>query len=242
MSKEKIDKSKKDEIPDRVIARSYPSTIYLWPAVLVGYLIYLLSWLNKSFNFVSSTDQPKFHSLLAGIWLTIVIFNLIVMSFDFSLGKTFTIFISFGFLVLLYIVIRDGLNIKVALLPSIAEFLADLSIEINPNFYLLFSLLMTFIYIIVFIQTRFNYWEFTSNRISRRGGFFEREESFSAQSSRVVTETTDVFERLLFRAGVIYVIEGDKKVHQINNVYNAIGIDNKIQDMLSVINIRDTTE
>ena len=84
---------------------------------------------------------------------------------------------------------------------------------------------------------RFNYWEFSSNRIIHHKGIFEREESFSAQNSRVITRVDDIFERILFKAGTVTVIDSEKNVHVLKNVYNAIGKDKDIKRLLSVMKV-----
>lgn len=238
-AQDKIDTTNEDEIPDSIIARNYPKTIYLWPTMILGFVIVILDYLLTNILDSPPVDQELFNAMLAAVWLIVVAFNLIVISFDFSFGRTFTIFITIAFLVLLYIVVRDFFNFDLPIdFPSLAEVLKSININSSPTFFLLYSLILLLIYIVLFIKTQFVYWEFTSNRIIHHRGIFEREESFSAQNSRVITETTDVFERLLFRAGTIYVIDDQGKVHKIENVYNAANKDDEIQDILSVVNVR----
>ena len=94
------------------------------------------------------------------------------------------------------------------------------------------------IFIATFLEARFNYWELESNRIIHHRGIFEKAESFSSQNSRVITSTDDIFERLLFRAGTIHIIDPEKKLHVIENVYNAHNKDREIQEILSVVRVR----
>lgn len=237
---DKVDKDeKKDEIPDRVIVRGYAKTVYLWPTMLVGFFLFTVDYVAN--NFMDMTPSVEFNAYLGSLWLLMFTFNIVVISFDFSLGKTFTIIVSVAFLILLYILLRewffpDGLGLNT---PSIKKVLVDLNITASPNFYAFISLVIFLILLVVFIYAHFNYWEFESNRISHHRGFFEREENFNAQSSRVITQTDDIFERLLWRAGTIYVIDTQGTVHRIENVYNAVGKDKVIQDLLSVIRVRD---
>jgi hypothetical protein len=224
---------------DRVVAKSFPKTIYLWPTLIIGMIIWIVNSLNTEFDFFTGQNAQNVNALFATIWLLFIAFNLIIMSFDFSLGKTFSIFITIIVITLGYVLLRDANNIELLQdLPSLKEILLSINIYVDPIFYLLFSLILMFIYIVTFIQTRFVYWEFQSNRIIHHRGIFEREESFSAQQSRVITQTTDIFERLLFRAGTIYIIDSDKNVHKLENVYDAGGKDSKIQELMSTINVK----
>lgn len=224
----------------RVAVRAYPKSIYLWPTMVVGFIIFVLDLALKS----SSTYPTEkaaldaYNSYLASIWLVILLFNLIIISFDFSLGKTFTIFVTVALVAFVYIVGKDAFLSGVSVLPSFKELLVGANIWASANFYLTISILLLLIFIATWLVARFNYWEFESNRIIHHRGIFEREESFSAQNSRVITSTDDIFERLLFRAGTIHIIDPEKKLHIIENVYNAVGKDKQIQELLSVVRVR----
>lgn len=231
---------KDDEIPDKVIVRAYPSTIYLWPSMLAGFFIFFIDFFIRNFSEANlttkSVDSVEFGAYIASIWLVIFIFNLVVMSFDFSLGKFFTIFVSIALFAVLYVTVIDK-SLEGTGLPSFNEIIVSLGISATANFYLGCSLLILLLIFVMAISTRFNYWEFSSNRIIHHKGVFEREESFSAQNSRVITSIDDIFERILFRAGTIQIIDPEKHIHVLRNVYNAVGKDKQIQIMLSVMKV-----
>lgn len=239
MSENETKSEPKREI--RVIVRAYPKTIYLWPSMVVGFIIFLIDFALRSSNSLP-TDLIKlkeFNAYLASIWLIILLFNLIIISFDFSLGKTFTIFITIIVIVLIYVVVKDAFFPRgLGGLPTFKDTLVSFDISASPNFYVVISLMILLILLATFIEARFNYWEFESNRIIHHRGIFEREESFSAQNSRVITSTDDIFERMLFRAGTIHILDPEKKLHIIENVYNANNKDRQIQELLSVVRVR----
>ncbi len=118
----------------------------------------------------------------------------------------------------------------------------DTGLNVSPIFYLYISAVLGFIYIILYFKGKIVYWEFEPNRIYHRRGLFDAEESFPAQQSHVITQTPDIFERLLFRAGTIFIVVGDNKIHKLENVYNAAKKDEKIQKLLSVINVEGDKE
>ena len=231
----------------RVIVRSYPKTIYLWPSMVAGFIIFLIDLVLRLTDKLPSDVVPatakfsplqEYQAYLASIWLAIFLFNLIIISFDFSLGKTFTIFVTVIVVVLIYVVLKDALFPGGLGLPKFKDTLAGLQISASPNFYVIISLMIFLILLATWIEARFNFWEFESNRIIHHRGIFEREESFSAQNSRVITSTDDIFERLLFRAGTIHILDPEKKLHIIENVYNANNKDKQIQELLSVVRVR----
>jgi len=224
----------------RVIVRAYPKTIYLWPSMVAGFIIFLIDLSLRLSNSLPSdpTKLKEFNAYLASIWLIILLFNLIIISFDFSLGKTFTIFITVIVLVLIYVVLKDALFSNGLGLPKFKDSLVSFDISATPNFYIIISLMIFIILAVTWIEARFNFWEFESNRIIHHRGIFEREESFSSQNSRVITSTDDIFERLLFRAGTIHILDPEKKLHIIENVYNANNKDAQIQELLSVVRVR----
>ncbi|MHA2365881.1 MAG: hypothetical protein ACXAC7_18120 [Candidatus Hodarchaeales archaeon] len=229
----------KYELPERVIVRGYPKSIYLWPSMLTGFILWLIDFALDAMDQYPA-NQQEFQAYLASAWIIILTFNIIVISFDFSLGKTFTIFVTLALIIVLYLVFKEALFPEgIGLDIQLKQTLVDFDIGASPNFYLLISIILFIIFLVVFINSRFNYWEFESNRIIHHNGIFEREESFSAQNSRVITRTDDIFERILFRAGTIFIIDPEKKVHEITNVYNAVNKDKIIQDLLSVVRVRE---
>lgn len=240
MSENETKSEPKREI--KVIIRAYPKTIYLWPSMVVGFIIFLIDFALRTSNNLpasSTTKGAEFNAYLASIWLIILLFNLIIISFDFSLGKTFTIFITIAVIILVYVVVKDALFPGgIGGLPTLKDSMVKTDISATPNFYVVISLMIFLILLATFIEARFNYWDFESNRIIHHRGIFEREESFSAQNSRVITSTDDIFERLLFRAGTIHILDPEKKLHIIENVYNANNKDRQIQELLSVVRVR----
>ncbi|KKK62680.1 hypothetical protein LCGC14_3001900, partial [marine sediment metagenome] len=160
--------------------------------------------------------------------------NGIVISFDFTLGKVFTVSVLIFSSILAYtIAFPNGLATGLTLSE-----LFNFGTGASSNFYFWISMMILTVLTIDIIRARFDYWVFTSNRIEHHRGIFEREMSFNAQNSRVTTQTDDIFERVLFLAGTIFVSDPDRRVFPIYNVFGANGKDKKIQNLLSVVRVR----
>lgn len=218
---------------DRVVVRSYTVGIYLYPSMIVGLIIWIL---DKNFSeLIQDTFNPaNLDNYIATIWFIVFTFNIIVISFDFTLGKVFTVSVLIFSLILGYtLIFPDGLNSGLALSD-----LLNFGEGASSDFYFWISMMILVILVIDIVRARFDYWVFTSNRIEHHRGIFEREMSFNAQNSRVTTQTDDIFERVLFLAGTIFVSDPDRRVFPIYNVFGANGKDKKIQNLLSVVRVR----
>ena len=229
-------KEKKDEDVRSVIIRSYPNTVYLWPTAFVSLLIYMIDFISNNFLMDPFFDNTDNAALAASLWFFILFFNLTVMSFDFPVGRFLSIMVFVFVFGIVYILFLQNL------LPpefSISKILVDLNMTASANFYFVFTILMLILYLFVYLSKYFSYWEVSPNRIRHHKGFLEREENFSALQSRVVTNIDDVFERVLFRAGTITIVDPEKRVHVLRNVYKAVGKDKQIQKILSVMFTKD---
>ena len=224
----------KEEFRQNITIRGYSKVVYLWPAMLIGFIVSLLARLtNDGFGTVAPKD---FAYYLAAIWFIVFTFNIVVIGFDFSLGKVFTIFVSIFALALLYVIIfPKGLNTGL----SFIDLLNTMNMSASDGMYFWISMMVFIVLIVSFIQKRFDYWEIESNRIVHHRGLFEREESFSAQNSRVTTQTDDIFERILFLSGTVFIQDPEHNIHAIYNVFGASSKDKKIQDLLSVIRVKN---
>jgi hypothetical protein len=231
---EKMEKTERAP-QDKVVVRSYTKGIYFYPTMIVGFILFLVDEYAKDviLNTFTDLDQNDYLNYIAAIWFVIFTFNLIVISFDFTLGKVFTGSVLLFAVILVYsVAFPSGLG-----MPSIQQLL-NFGGGASSAFYLWISLTVLIIIVIDLIRARFDYWVFTSNRIEHHRGIFEREMSFSAQNSRVTTQTDDIFERVLFLAGTIFVQDPDRRVWQIANVFGANGKDKRIQDLLSVVRVK----
>ena len=219
---------------DKVVVRSYTKGIYFYPTMIVGFILFLVDeYASDLVLDTFSVDPLNYLNYIAAIWFVIFTFNIIVISFDFTLGKVFTGSVLVFAVILVYsVAFPEGLG-----MPSIQQLL-NFGGGASSAFYLWISIMVLLIILIDLVRARFDYWVFTSNRIEHHRGIFEREMSFSAQNSRVTTQTDDIFERVLFLAGTIFVQDPDRRVWPIYNVFGANGKDKRIQELLSVVRVK----
>lgn len=229
-----VQAEKKSE--DNVVVRSYTKAIYLYPTMILGFIITFLDAVARDLivgTFLNN-DDSGFNNYIATIWFIVFTFNIIVISFDFTLGKVFTGAVLIFAVILIYsIIFPEGIESGLAL-----QDILNFGTGADVSFYFWISLMLFLILLIDFIRARFDYWTFTSNRIEHHRGIFEREMSFSAQNSRVTTQTDDIFERVLFLAGTIFVQDPDRRVWPIYNVFGANGKDRRIQELLSYVRVK----
>ena len=86
-------------------------------------------------------------------------------------------------------------------LGPIGEFFAWLKLQMNAGFYYSVFGLFTVIYLLVFLKTRFDYWEFRHNEVIHRRGVFADIKRYSTEDLRWFKEIPDVLERILAGGG-----------------------------------------
>ncbi|HKZ41375.1 MAG TPA: hypothetical protein VJ044_10465 [Candidatus Hodarchaeales archaeon] len=234
---------KKSDIPEKLIVRHYGKVVYFWPVLLIGIVIFLIDYFSRSAVvdlFFKNEVNPttSYESYIAAIWIVVFAFNVIVATFDFTLGKVFMVVVVLFLLILVYtIALPQGLAGI-----SLASIVSSTQMGASATFYLALSLLFLVLLLIDWFRARYEFWSFEGNRIVHHRGILEREMSFSAQNSRVTTSTEDIFERILFRAGTIYIQDPDKHIYVLDNVFGAVSKDKMIQKILSSSLVRVRSE
>jgi hypothetical protein len=204
---------------DRVILRHYPKTIFFYPVGILSIILGIIQVLLA---------DPSFDGVFATLWISLFAFNFIIVSFDFSIGKTAALVVTLMLLFLLSVVLwPEDLKIQLPIQEAV----------VNEWFYIYVGLIILFILLLSILVSFFEYWEIRPTEIYRHGGLFEDSQRFgNAQDSHIYKETPDIFERLLFRSGTIVIIpEGTKNIYRLENVYNASGKEKKIREILSYV-------
>ena len=198
----------------RVIVRPMPKIIFFYLTWLVSLIFGIV---------VSVQGSPGEH--LGTIWMCVFAFNLMVISFDFNETK------SISLVALVLALIMGGLYF--GFLSFIGDFFRSLHLKMNAGFYFTMFGLFSIFYLIIFIQSRFEYWEFRNNEVLHRTGMFGEIKRYSTEDLRWFKEVPDVLERILLQSGRM-VITTAREPHPIviENVIGIEGADERIAELL----------
>ena len=109
--------------------------------------------------------SPDKLTVLGNTFMAIFLLNLLVFSFDFSRIKSITIFIGVIATVLLVL----WLDSKWEITNFLGRVFGGIDIQMNPSFYGFLSTGMGFLLLLVFINTRFNYYDVNPREIYDEG-------------------------------------------------------------------------
>ena len=196
-----------------VTVRPYPKVIFFW-----------LTWLFSLVAALLVKPMPE-SPHLGTIWMCVFAFNLLVISFD------FTEIISLLVVALIGLLIFAGLYFD--FLGFIGQFFRNLDVWMNREFYWTMFGLFSLIYFIVFVRTRFDYWEFRYNEVIHRRGLFADLKRYSTDDLRWFKEIPDVLERILCGSGrMILTTPREPQPIVIEHVLGIGAIDEKVADIL----------
>jgi hypothetical protein len=200
---------------DHVIVRGYPKVIFFWLTWIVSLIA----------GIIEATGSTPTH--LGTVWMCVFAFNLLVISFD------FTEVISVMIMALIAMVVFAGLYFD--FLGFIGQFFSSLKLHMGESFYFTMFGVFTIIYAIVFLKTRFDYWEFRYNEVIHRRGVFADIRRYGTEDLRWFKEVPDVLERILCGSGrMILTTPQEKHPIVISGVLGINRIDEKVTDILGV--------
>ena len=205
---------------DHVTIRSYPKTIFLWPLLLVSFVLWLLQLL-----------YPDPVSIFGFIWMGTFFVNVFILAFDFSSAKFFVLIMVVVVVILLFIFL---------ILPNVSITFPggeDFNFGITAIFYAWIALLLLLLWGLTWLSTRFDYYKIERNEIYHKSGIFSSAERLPTKSLRIKKEIPDVFEFFLLRSGRITLLPGHGDVIPLNNVLNINKKEDQIDWLLSHISI-----
>jgi hypothetical protein len=213
-----------DRTPENVIIRPWPKVVFLYPTFIVTTVFFLLSWLEL----VSPT-------VLGNTFMLVLWLNLLVFSFDFSRIKSITIVITIIALVLLVL----WLDNKADITGYLGKVFGSIDIQVNAAFFGFMSAGLGFLLALVFINSRFNYYEVNAREILHHHGYLGDIQRWSTEGLEMNKEINDVVEYLLMRSGrLIFQPATSKKAIVLDNVAGVNRIEQCVNDLLSVVAVR----
>jgi len=213
-----------------VVVRPYPKIVYLyltWIASLVCGIVQPTLVPGDVLNH-GAIDQS---ALVGRIWIFLFIFNILVISFEFT--RIRSVAIVFALLAFVF----AGIEFK--FLAAVGHFLGDMPVLMNRTFYWVMTVVFSIIYLLVFVTTRFNYWEFQPNEILHHHGFLGDVQRYPTRGLRMQKEITDVLEHILLRAGTLVLVPtGVDRPIVLENVIHLNRVEDKIQRLLGTLKVR----
>ena len=217
-----------------IILVSYPKIILLYPTFFMSILCAVLA----CFYDVTSIHNQS----ITVTFLIIMTINLVVLAFDFP--RTTSLIVFFVIVTLAMGILLISIYFPTAL-PAVADMLKKIDPRANSTFFTCFATMLGLIYVGVFINIRFDYWEVRPNELLHHHGFLSSLERYSAPNLRISKEIEDVFEYMLLRSGRLIIHPSNEpRAFVLDNV---LGIDSKetaITKMLGAlqVQIRDERE
>jgi hypothetical protein len=207
---------KKPEKIDRTVLRPYPKIVYFyltWIAALVCGIA------------TSLTDSPTAIQWWTRIFLWVFTFNLLVVAFE------FTRMLSVAILALALAFLFLGLWLD--FLSNMFGWLRDLNPSAEPSFFFFIFIVFTVIFLLVFLKTRFNYWEVRGNEVLHKHGFLGDVKRYRATDMKITKEIPDVLEFVLLRAGTMVLFPAHEQRAIV--LENVIGINRKEQEVKEIL-------
>ncbi len=212
-----------DRAPESVIIRPWPKVVFLYPTFLAASIAFLLSML--------SVDTR----LLGNTFTAFLCLNLMVFSFDFSRIKSITIV--FGLMAAVALI--AWIDTKWDITGFLGKLLGGIDIQINAAFYGIFSAFMAGLLLLVFVNSRFHYYEVNAREILHHHGYLGDVTRWSTEGLEMNKEIYDMAEYLLMRSGrLIFLPASAKKAIILDNVAQVNRVEERVNDLLSVVAVR----
>jgi hypothetical protein len=254
------------ELPNRVYLVSYPKIVFLYPTVLVSFLCALFLWIRGGIPAdaiapeaaaqpvaAAETDAAAapaaapavsaghtYQYWCARIFLAVLGFNLVVISFEFPRTTSLTWFFAISTVCLAALFLFSFYE---NLAPALLQGILSIKPMANGSFYMVFTAIMLVMFVAVLISRRVDYWEVRGNELLHHHGFLSNLERFNAPNLRIDKEITDLFEYLLLRSGRLVIhCSNERRAIVLENV---LGIDKKerqITQMLGALQVRVRTD
>jgi len=207
-------------VVESVIIRPWPKVVFLYPTFVVSTIFFLLAWTG-----IGNAEA------LGNIWMLTFLLNLLVFSFDFS--RIWSIVMVIG--VVLVVVLVAWLDLT----GFFGNLIEKIHITCSPSFYGFMSGGLGLLLLIVFINSRFHYYQVNAREILHHHGYLGDVQRWSTEGLEMNKEIYDVAEYVLLRSGrLIFNPMTSKKAVVVDNVVNVNRIEKSINDLLSHVAVR----
>ena len=207
---------------ESIIIRPWPKVVFFYPSFVAACLAFLLSLLGV---------EAK---LLGNAFMLVFCLNLLVFSFDFSRIKSITIVISVLAIVLLGLWIDTKWDIS-----FLGRLIGSININMSTSYYATYAAFMGFVFLLVFVNSRFDYYEVNAREILHHNGYLGDITRWSTEGLEMNKEIYDMVEYLLMRSGrLVFLPASSKKAIVLDNVAKVNLVEDRVNDLLSVVAVR----
>ncbi|MFQ5505560.1 MAG: hypothetical protein ACE5F1_12285 [Planctomycetota bacterium] len=212
---------------DRVIIRPWPKVIFLYPTLVCA----LAGWIM---SFITQKEGQPGNAMMGAIFCGVFFANLLVFAFDFSRIKSITMVVA----IIALAAIGLWANTAYGIMEPIRDVIGKVDIRMNTQFYGFVSTFFCFMFLLVFINTRFNYYEINRNEILHHHGYLGDIQRTPTTAMRMQKEIYDLLEYLLLRSGrLIFYPSTVREALVIDNVVNISVVEDKIKHLLSSVSV-----
>ena len=222
---------------DEVIIRPWPKVILLYPTAISALVCGLIQAFGRG---EAPTAPDTFYGVNAlGLAFFIVFaLNLLVFSFEFSRLKSLTIALAGLAVVFLCLWLGE----KWPVVEWIREFIKERRFALSTQLYLGLFIYFLGIFVGVFINTRFNYYEIKHNEILHHTGFLGHVKRFPSPNLKMTKEINDVFEYVLLRSGRMILFPAtEREAIVLENVLNVNAKEKDVHELLSSLAVEIET-
>ena len=218
-----------------VIIRPWPKVVFLYPTFVCATLFWAIQYFSGSGEPAAAGEPAETaigSSNLGNIFMIVFFTNMLVFSFDFSRIKSITIVIG-AIAIALAIGWADS---QWGIALGIKDVLAKIDIQVNTQFYGFVSLFLAVILALVFLNTRFNYYEVNHQEILHHHGYLGDIYRQPTHGLRFNKEIYDLMEYALLKSGrLIFYPATSKEAIVIDNVLNVNKVEDRVKELLRVI-------
>ena len=213
---------------DKVVIRAYPKIIFLYPIFVAGLACGLIQLFSNT---------PDTQSRLGLVFCLVGGLNLLVFSFEFSRIRTVAIIFGVAAVFFAFLALSSWAGI-VEFFSSIVNWL---ELQLSTQCYFGIAIYFAIVYLGVYINTRFNYWEIKHNEILHYTGYLGDVKRYPSPNMKMTKEIDDVFEFLLLFSGKLVLFPAsEQQAIVLQNVIGVNRIEKNLQELLSAISVELT--
>lgn len=205
--------------------RAWPKMIFLWPTAVV----------SLAMGLATHMSPESYHEYWGGLFMVVFGLNLLVLTFEFPRATSLTLAVVVVAIVLGLFLLNQFLDI----IPALGDLIESLQISASHDFYYTFFVIQIILFIGMYVQTRFDYWELSPNELIHHRGMLGDIERFSTAGLKLNCELNDVFEFLLAGAGrVVLQIPANPRPIVLENVLNISRVTRAADEILEARSVR----